>query len=91
MLRGSGGSLKPKLVEPGPGEALYELYNLEEDPGETVNLYFEHPEIVEQLTGEITRIVKDGRSTPGTPQDYVKTNWAQITWMDYFTYTLKSL
>jgi len=82
MLRGSGGSLKPTLITPGPGEAIYELYNMQEDPGETTNLYFEHPEIVERLTNEITMIIKNGRSTPGTPQPYVKENWPQITWMN---------
>jgi arylsulfatase A len=29
----------------------------------------------------ITKIVEDGRTTPGTPQEYVKENWKQITWM----------
>jgi len=82
MLRGSGGSLKPVIIEPEAGEPIYELYNLEEDPGETVNLYFEHPEIVEKLTREITKIVEDGRTTPGTPQDYMKGKWEQITWMN---------
>ena len=82
MFRGSGGSLKPKFIEPKAGEAKYELYNLEEDPGETLNLYFEHPEIVEELTNKISRIVEDGRSTPGTPQNYKRGDWEQITWMD---------
>ncbi len=81
MLRGSGGSLEPKLIQPKEGEALYELYDMEIDPGETTNLYFEHPEIVERLTGKITEIIKNGRSTPGMPQNYVKDNWMQITWM----------
>lgn len=81
MFRGSGGSLQPRLLEPEEGEAPYELYNLEDDPGETRNLYFEHPEMVEQLTREISRIVIDGRSTPGSPQEYENGNWKQITWM----------
>jgi arylsulfatase A len=80
MLRGSGGSLKPTLIIPQAGEPLYELYNLEEDPGETNNLYFDHPEIVEELTNKITSIIENGRSTPGTPQDYIKDDWKQITW-----------
>jgi arylsulfatase A len=81
MLRGSGGSLKPRFVETKPGDAIYELYNLEEDPGETNNLYFEHPEMVEKLKKKITNIIKDGRSTPGVQQEYVKENWPQINWM----------
>jgi arylsulfatase A len=82
MLRGSGGTLKPKLIQPKEGEAIYELYNIDKDPGETTNLYFEHPEIVERLTQQLTKIIKEGRSTPGTPQDYVKENWGQINWME---------
>ena len=82
MLRGSGGSLKPKLITPKDGEALYELYNINKDPSETTNLYFEHPEIVKKLSQQLTKIIKDGRSTPGTPQDYVKGNWKQLTWMN---------
>ena len=80
MLRGSGGSLKPVIVEPAEGEALFELYNMEEDPGETNNLYFEHPEIVERLTKKISKIIETGRSTPGAPQEYVHEKWPQITW-----------
>ena len=82
MFRGSGGSLKPNFVEPGPGEPIFELYDLEADPGETQNLYFDYPEIVEQLTEEITKIIKKGRSTPGLSQDFVKSNWQQLTWME---------
>jgi arylsulfatase A len=81
MLRGSGGSLKPRFIEPTAGEAIYELYNMEEDPGETTNLYFQHPDIVEILTAKITKIVEDGRTTPGAPQDYEKGNWKQLTWI----------
>jgi len=84
MFRGSGGSLKPKFIVPEEVEAIYELYNLKDDPGETNNLYFEHPEIVEDLTAKITRIIADGRSTPGTPQEYVKGKWKQITWIEKY-------
>ncbi len=81
MLRGSGGSLKPTLYKPKDGEAPYELYDLENDPGETTNLYFEHPEIVGSLIQKITSIIENGRSTPGAPQDFVRSNWDQLTWM----------
>ncbi|MCG1037444.1 sulfatase-like hydrolase/transferase [Polaribacter sargassicola] len=82
MLRGSGGSLKPVLIEPEEGEALFELYDLEKDPGETTNLYFKHPEVVQKLQEKITNIIKNGRSTEGEPQPFVKENWEQLTWMD---------
>ncbi|MBW6480501.1 MAG: sulfatase-like hydrolase/transferase, partial [Bacteroidales bacterium] len=83
MFRGSGGSLNPRFIEPQEGEAPYELYNMETDPGETTNLYFEYQEIVEALKAEISEIIKSGRSTPGTPQEFVKDNWEQVTWMNF--------
>jgi arylsulfatase A len=82
MLRGSGGSLKPVIVDPKPGEAKYELYNIADDPSETTNLYFEHPEIVEKLTKRITEIIETGRTTPGAPQEFVSDDWEQVTWFD---------
>ncbi len=82
MLRGSGGSLLPKLIEPKDGEAIYELYDIENDPGETTNLYFEYPEVVGKLKDRISEIIKNGRSTNGKPQEFVKDNWDQVTWMN---------
>lgn len=81
MLRGSGGSFKPVLIETEKGDAIYELYDIENDPGETRNLYFEHPEVVERLKIKITDIIKNGRSTKGAPQDFIKEDWEQVTWM----------
>ncbi|CAN0326784.1 unnamed protein product, partial [Scytosiphon promiscuus] len=81
MLRGSGGSLEPRFIQPKEGEAVFELYNMDEDPSETTNLYFEQPEVVKRLTKKITRIIKDGRTTPGIPQEYVKENWDLPSWV----------
>ncbi|MCM4150325.1 arylsulfatase [Arenibacter sp. N53] len=81
MLRGSGGSLEPRFIQPKEGEAVFELYNMEEDPGETTNLYFEHPDQVKKLTKKIINIIKDGRTTAGTPQAYVKENWVLPNWI----------
>ena len=79
ILRGSGGSLKSRFIESAAGEAIYELYNMEKDPGETKNLYFQHPEIAKKLTQNITKIVEDSRTTPVTPQFYEKDKWKQLT------------
>ncbi|MCG9792831.1 sulfatase-like hydrolase/transferase [Flavobacterium algicola] len=81
MLRGSGGSLEPTMIVPRQGEALYELYDLDKDPGEVKNLYFEYPEVVNRLKEKITAVIKNGRSTKGPQQPFVKDNWEQLTWM----------
>ncbi|MBT9188779.1 sulfatase family protein [Zobellia russellii] len=81
MFRGSGGSLKPKFIEPKKGEAIYELYNMEEDPGETTNLYFKNPDVVKRLTQKIAKIIEEGRTTTGTPQSYVKEGWDMPDWI----------
>ncbi|NJN25749.1 MAG: sulfatase-like hydrolase/transferase [Cyclobacteriaceae bacterium] len=46
---GSGGFSKPQTIAPGPEEAPGTLYDLENDPSETNNLYDQHPEKVQQL------------------------------------------
>ena len=47
--RGSGGFSKPTTYTPKPGEPEGELYNLRDDPGESVNLYNDRRDKVEQL------------------------------------------
>ena len=47
--RGSGGFSVPAVIEPEEGEPKGQLYNLAEDPSETVNLYNERPEVVKNL------------------------------------------
>jgi arylsulfatase A len=83
MFRGSGGSLAPTVINPGPGEAPFELYDLANDIGETQNLYDDHPDIVQELADEISRIIYAGRSTPGLnqPNDGNRC-WTRLTtWM----------
>ena len=55
---GSGGFSKPNHIEPGPGDPPGQLYNLAEDPGETNNVYLEHPEIVERLKSEMKQTIE---------------------------------
>lgn len=40
------------------------LLILADDPGETTNLYFEHPEIVERLRDRLEKFRRTGRSVP---------------------------
>jgi arylsulfatase A-like enzyme len=66
--QGSGGNnydrphLKPfQLTNTAPG-AAGQLYNLETDPGETTNLYRQHPAIVQELKSKLDEFRTSGRS-----------------------------
>lgn len=59
---GSGGFTQPAQETPKPGGPGGQLYNLTKDPGETQNVYAEHPEVVERLTGTLERLRSSGRS-----------------------------
>jgi arylsulfatase A len=60
--RGSGGFTQPVSVAPGPGEPAGELYNLQEDPAETRNLYSQQTAVVERLTALLAGYRERGRS-----------------------------
>ncbi len=67
---GSGGNdyERPELagyaLDDGAPDAPAQLYDLSVDPGETRNLYFERPEIVERLKARLDGLVAAGRSAP---------------------------
>jgi arylsulfatase A-like enzyme len=44
------------------------LYNLNDDLGETKNLAAEKPELVREMKALMTKLIADGRSTPGAVQ-----------------------
>ena len=48
----------PEKAPKAPGQ----LYDLENDPGETNNLYFKYPKIVKELKGQLEESKKSGRS-----------------------------
>ena len=50
----------PEKSPKSPGQ----LYDLTKDPGETTNLYFEKPEMVEELKAKLEEAKKSGRSAP---------------------------
>ena len=69
--RGSGGNnyekeeaLHPYVLPEKAPDAPGQLYNLDEDPRETTNLYFDHPEIVEALRTQLHAYGDSGRSRP---------------------------
>lgn len=69
--RGSGGNnydknpdLRPFALPESAAEAPGQLYNLDQDPGETTNLYFRHPGIVTRLRTLLEETRQSGRSRP---------------------------
>lgn len=55
------------------GEPVQLLFNLREDPGETVNRYDEHPEVVEELYRQIEACRRDlGDAVTKTPGEHVR-------------------
>ena len=71
--KGSGGnnydrddewSMKVYKLEDTDPDAPGQLYNLESDPGERINLYSKHPEIVATLKGKLEAFKNSGRSAP---------------------------
>jgi arylsulfatase A len=68
--RGSGGNnyetplLKPFALPDSTPSAPGQLYNLQDDPGETRNLYDKHPEIVKELKELLEKSRREGRSAP---------------------------
>ena len=71
--KGSGGnnyeregewSMKPYKLEDTDPDAPGQLYNLETDPGEKLNLYSKHPDIVHRLKLKLKEFKALGRSAP---------------------------
>jgi arylsulfatase A len=85
MAKGSGGWSFPKPNDPAEADLPdVQLYNLASDPGETTNLQAENPEKVAALKSLLSKYIKDGRSTPGAPQqnDKIEGEWKQIGFVD---------
>ncbi|MCH8044227.1 MAG: sulfatase-like hydrolase/transferase, partial [Planctomycetes bacterium] len=68
--KGSGGNnytrnkLRQYALKDTDPNAPGQLYNLDEDPGERVNLYSKHPEIVKELKAKLEQYKASGRSRP---------------------------
>lgn len=60
--RGSGGMTDPRYIEPAASAPKGQLYNLDEDLGETNNLYQERPDVVERLSELLERYQWQGHS-----------------------------
>ena len=75
LCPGSGGGSPPR---PGRNNLKdlppVQLYDMQADPSEKINVYDQHPEIVKGLRTKLEKLVASGRSTPGS----VQTNDAKI-------------
>ncbi len=79
---GSGGWTYPMTTEEMRGLPKFQLYHLGMDPGETQNLYGEHPGVVTDLKILLEDYIINGRSTPGQPQKNDGPGyWEELTWM----------
>ncbi|MBP0902981.1 arylsulfatase [Mariniflexile gromovii] len=69
LTPGSGGWTNPTdKVAREKNLPEIQLYNMKKDEEETTNVYKKYPKVVEKLTAELKRIVKNGRTTSGTVQ-----------------------
>ena len=61
---GSGGWSAPKGPKEVAGLPKVQLYDLQADPAETMNVHLEHSEVVDRLGALLATYEKSGRSTP---------------------------
>lgn len=61
---GSAGFTYPAYIEPGPGDPEGQLFDLENDLGETTNLWHEFPEKVDRFKNLLEELDTSGRSRP---------------------------
>ena len=66
LAKSSGGWSSPKEYQVPKDSPRAQLYDMENDPAETKNLYKSHPEIVESLLAQLKSDIIRGRSTEGT-------------------------
>ena len=69
LCPGSGGWTHSDADAARAGLPLVQLYDMQEDPGETRNLHAERPDKVKDLLAVLTKQIADGRSTPGPRQE----------------------
>ncbi|CAA6689539.1 MULTISPECIES: hypothetical protein [unclassified Lentimonas] len=67
LAKGSAGWTGPKENELPEDAPKAQLYDMENDPGETTNLYESHPEVAQRLLTQLEADIFNGRSTEGPP------------------------
>jgi len=68
LTKGSGSVRIGYTKAEAPKLPKGQLYDMENDPNETNNLFNQHPEIVDRLAQQLQKEVNAGRSTVGEPQ-----------------------
>lgn len=77
MCPGAGG-----FVPADPDAPPIQLYDMDEDVGETTNVADANPDVVAELTALLTACVRNGRTTSGAPQKNTGPEWwPQLNWM----------
>lgn len=86
MCPGSGGWSFPRPgVDDTSSLPAFQLYDLREDIGETTNVINRHPDIFKELRQRLATHIRNGRSTPGTPQHNEGAQiWDAIRWLEEF-------
>lgn len=69
LCPGSGGWSKPRPGDEAAGSPPVQLFDLNQDPGETNNLAPQQPAEVTRLTKLLQGLIDAGRSTPGPTQE----------------------
>ena len=83
LCPGSGGWSWPQPGEETDDMPAFQLYDLESDIGERTNVIAEHPDVESELKALLVRYVKQGRSTPGSPQNNEGgVLWEGLEWME---------
>ena len=82
MCPGSGGWSDPRPGSEPEGAPKIQLYDVEEDISEKKNIYAQYPKLVEELKSLLIKYIKEGRSTPGKPQENTgPIYWEELHWM----------
>lgn len=82
LCPGSGGWSDPVPGEESSDAPPFQLFDMEADVSERVNVIAQHPEIARPLRQLLARYVRRGRSTEGTPgKNTGEPYWQQLRWM----------
>jgi arylsulfatase A len=86
ILHPGNGMKHPKSTGDMPAvlnPAEIQLFDMENDPTEITNVQADHPETVRSMKVSLAKIINDGRSTAGVPQQNApaKKGWKQVEWM----------